>query len=240
MSDFKKQWVSGNKVSLADKFRNSLFPGKLKPKVDNMMRILDLHSSKLKMTRDKFQKKEAIIFNQIVECNSRRDTLTANVLANELAQMRKITAMISYYYIIVEKSLLRIETVNNMGDLTVALSPMFKTVKKMKGSLSNIVPEANAELNQLGDLMGEIVDEDRLTADEPAKFEVKDELAEQILSEASLVADQADQNNSLPSLDTVESEIPSISSVTAPPVKKVDEDEDSDDDVSGLSNLFGE
>ena len=66
MSDFKKQWVSGNKVSLADKFRNSLFPGKIKPKVDNMMRILDLHSSKLKMTRDKFQKKEAIIFNQIV------------------------------------------------------------------------------------------------------------------------------------------------------------------------------
>ena len=237
MSDFKKQWVSGNKVSLADKFRNSLFPGKIKPKVDNMMRILDLHSSKLKMTRDKFQKKEAIIFNQIVECNSRRDTLTANVLANELAQMRKITAMISYYYVIVEKSLLRIETVNDMGDLTVALSPMFKTVKKMKGSLSNIVPEANAELNQLGDLMGEIVDEDRLTADEPAKFEVKDELAEQILSEASLVADQ---NNSLPSLDTVESEIPSISSVTAPHVKKVDEDEDSDDDVSGLSNLFGE
>ena len=237
MSDFKKQWVSGNKVSLADKFRNSLFPGKIKPKVDNMMRILDLHSSKLKMTRDKFQKKEAIIFNQIVECNSRRDTLTANVLANELAQMRKITAMISYYYVIVEKSLLRIETVNDMGDLTVALSPMFKTVKKMKGSLSNIVPEANAELNQLGDLMSEIVDEDRLTADEPAKFEVKDELAEQILSEASLVADQ---NNSLPSLDTVESEIPSISSVTAPHVKKVDEDEDSDDDVSGLSNLFGE
>ena len=237
MSDFKKQWVSGNKVSLADKFRNSLFPGKLKPKVDNMMRILELHSSKLKMTKDKFQKKEAIIFNQIVECNLRRDTLTANVLANELAQMRKITAMISYYYVIVEKSLLRIETVNNMGDLTVALSPMFKTVKKMKGSLSNIVPEANAELNQLGDLMSEIVDEDRLTADEPAKFEVKDELAEQILSEASLVADQ---NNSLPSLDTVESEIPSISSVTAPPVKKVDEDEDSDDDVSGLSNLFGE
>ena len=237
MSDFKKQWVSGNKVSLADKFRNSLFPGKLKPKVDNMMRILELHSSKLKMTKDKFQKKEAIIFNQIVECNLRRDTLTANVLANELAQMRKITAMISYYYVIVEKSLLRIETVNDMGDLTVALSPMFKTVKKMKGSLSNIVPEANVELNQLGDLMSEIVDEDRLTADEPAKFEVKDELAEQILSEASLVADQ---NNSLPSLDTVESEIPSISSVTAPPVKKVDEDEDSDDDVSGLSNLFGE
>ena len=180
MSDFKKQWVSGNKVSLADKFRNSLFPGKLKPKVDNMMRILDLHSSKLKMPRDKFQKKEAIIFNQIVECNSRLDTLTANVLANELAQMRKITAMISYYYMIVEKALLRIETVNNMGDLTVALSPMFKTVKKMKGSLSNIVPETNAELNQLGDLMSEIVDEDRLTADEPNKFEVKDELAEQI------------------------------------------------------------
>jgi len=237
MSDFKKQWVSGKKVSLADKFRNSLFPGKLKPKVDNMMRILELQSSKLKMTRDKFQKKEAIIFNQIVECNSRRDTLTANVLANELAQMRKITAMVSYYYVIVEKSLLRIETVNDMGDLTVALSPMFKTVKKMKGSLSNIVPEANAELNQLGDLMSEIVDEDMLTADEPAKFEVKDELAELILSEASLVADQ---NNSLPSLDTVESDIPSISSVTAPPVKKVDEDEDSDDDVSGLSNLFGE
>lgn len=237
MSDFKKQWVSGKKVSLADKFRNSLFPGKLKPKVDNMMRILDLHSSKLKMTRDKFQKKEAIIFNQIVECNSRRDTLTANVLANELAQMRKITAMISYYYMIVEKALLRIETVNNMGDLTVALSPMFKTVKKMKGSLSNIVPETNAELNQLGDLMSEIVDEDRLTADEPAKFEIRDELAEQILSEASLVADQ---NNSLPPLDTVESEIPSISPVTVPPVKKVDEDKDSDDDVSGLSNLFGE
>ena len=237
MSDFKKQWVSGNKVSLADKFRNSLFPGKLKPKVDNMMRILDLHSSKLKMTRDKFQKKEAIIFNQIVECNSRRDTLTANVLANELAQMRKITAMISYYYVIVEKSLLRIETVNDMGDLTVALSPMFKTVKKMKGSLSNIVPETNAELNQLGDLMSEIVDEDRLTADDPNKFEVKDELAEQILSEASLVADQ---NNSLPPLNTVESEIPSISPVTVPHVKKVDEDEDSDDDVSGLSNLFGE
>ena len=54
-------------------------------------------------------------------------------------------------------------------------------------------------------------------------------------SEASLVADQ---NNSLPPIDTVESEIPSISPVTVPPVKKVDEDEDSDDDVSGLSNLL--
>ena len=59
------------------------------------------------------------------------------------------------------------------------------------------------------------------------------------MSEASLVADQ---NNSLPPLNTVESEIPSISPVTVPHVKKVDEDEDSDDDVSGyqicLANKF--
>jgi division protein CdvB (Snf7/Vps24/ESCRT-III family) len=56
-----------------------------------------------------------------------------------------------------EQIQLRLNTITELGDVVVTLTPAMSVIKNIQGGLSSMVPEADQSLSQISDLMGGIL-----------------------------------------------------------------------------------
>ena len=204
MSNFKKHWIKERKVSISDRIKEGVSPsGPLRPKIDDVSRALDFQVAKLNAAGKKLKDKETSIFNQLVESNEKRDIPRSNILANELAQIRKTSVTIDSSNAALEQLSIRMKTIQNFGDVAVALSPVFGTIRKIQSGLSGIVPQATEEFTEIGDLVNDLMTDAGEMGGNPMKFEANNEEAERILAEASVMAEKK-MRDSLPSIPTEE------------------------------------
>ena len=139
---------------------------------------------------ERFSKRDEAIFKRIVKSCSTHDTLRANVLANELAEIRKVEKMLMQAKLALESISLRLKTVSELGDIVTVLTPAVSVLNNIKSRMTNIVPEADKELGDVGKLLTEIVSSTSQTNGLPVNFEVANEEAAKILEEAASVAEQ--------------------------------------------------
>ena len=87
-----------------------------------------------------------------------------------------------------EKTQLRLTTVNSVGDAIVAMRPAVDTMKVVVPAMSNVMSQASDEIgsmgNMLGDMMPSSIGEDFSSADSGASSQETDS----ILQEAAAVA----------------------------------------------------
>ncbi|NIM25206.1 MAG: hypothetical protein GTN35_06050, partial [Nitrososphaeria archaeon] len=81
----------------------------------------------------------------------------AKAYASELAQVRKMKNMVSGAKLSMEQVQLRLSTVSELGDVVVTLSPAMSLIKGLSSSLSGIMPEANASMQDLSSILGDVL-----------------------------------------------------------------------------------
>ena len=190
MSNFGQGWQKQSNSGISEKFQGLVKKDQpLKPRVENTIKGLNSPISKLNNTSKQLSEKEQKIFNRIVQAKQNGDIHTAKALANELAQMRKTSSMIGNMKLSVEKTQLRLTTVNSVGDAIVAMRPAVDTMKAVVPAMSNVMAQASDEVesmgNMLGDMMPGSVDEGFSFADSEASGQETDS----ILQEAAAVAE---------------------------------------------------
>jgi len=139
---------------------------------------------------ERFSKRDKAIFRRTVKSYATHDKLRANVLANELAEIRKVEKMLMQTKLALESISLRLKTVSELGDVLTILTPAVSVLNNIKSRMTNIVPEADKELGDVGKLLTEIVSSTSQTNGLPANFEAANEEATKILEEAASVAEQ--------------------------------------------------
>jgi len=139
---------------------------------------------------ERFSKRDKAIFKRVVKSYATHDRLRANVLANELAEIRKVEKMLMQTKLALESISLRLKTVLGFGDVLTVLTPAVRVLNNIKSRMTNIVPEADKELGDVGKLLTEIVSSTSQTTGLPVNFEVANEGATKILEEAASVAEQ--------------------------------------------------
>jgi len=65
--------------------------------------------------------------------------------------------MISGAKLSMEQVKLRLDTVSELGDVVVTLSPCMSIIKGLSPSLSGIMPEANASMQDLSQILGDVM-----------------------------------------------------------------------------------
>ena len=126
--------------------------GKVKPeepiknKINFAQKKLQFQISKLEGINEKLQKKHDTIFEKIVNAQRNNKTSYAQAYAGELTQVRKMKNMVSGAKLSMEQVKLRLDTVSELGDVVVTLSPCMAIIKGLSPSLSGIMPEANASM----------------------------------------------------------------------------------------------
>jgi len=129
----------------------------LKIKIDFAQKKLEFQISKLEGINEKLQKKHDMIFEKIVNAQRNNKNGYAQAYAGELAQVRKMKNMVSGAKLSMEQIKLRLDTVSELGDVVVTLSPCMSIIRGLAPSLKGIMPEANASMQDLSQILGDVI-----------------------------------------------------------------------------------
>ena len=189
---FARKWeVRPDQQSITKKIREAVRPpGPLKPRLDRAIRRIEVQIQKLDRASERFSQRDKSIFAKIVEAYTQHDMARANILANELAEIRKMEKMIMHAKLALEQIVLRLSTVSELGDIVTTLAPAVSVLRSVRGGMAMIFPEAERELGEIGDLLNGIIIEAGQTTGSTINFEAANEDAQKILNEAATVAEQ--------------------------------------------------
>jgi len=154
------------------------------------VRRIQLQIQKLDKASERFSERDKSIFAKIVDAYTRHDMARANILANELAEIRKMERMIMHARLALEQIVLRLSTVSELGDIVTTLAPAISVLRSVKTGMSTVFPEAERELGQIGTLLSGIIIDAGQSTGLTINFEAANEDAQKILNEAATVAEQ--------------------------------------------------
>jgi division protein CdvB (Snf7/Vps24/ESCRT-III family) len=153
-----KSWNKGTGESLSQKVMGRVRPDEpLKNKIEFAQRKLQLQISKLEGIDIKLQRKHDVIFEKIVNAQKTHNNGYAKAYASELSQLRKMKNMVSGAKLSMEQVQLRLSTVSELGDVVVTLSPAMSLIRGLSSSLGGIMPEANASMQDLSQILGDVL-----------------------------------------------------------------------------------
>jgi division protein CdvB (Snf7/Vps24/ESCRT-III family) len=153
-----KRWNESQGESITDKLFERLKPqDPLKPRIEETQHRLQMQLSKLEAISSKLKEKDKLIFNKVVHSLQSHDSYHAKILSSELSQVRKMCKMVDSAKLAFEQIQLRLNTMTELGDVVVTLSPAMSVIKGIQGGLSSMMPEADQSFGQISDLLGNIM-----------------------------------------------------------------------------------
>ena len=129
----------------------------LKNKISNAQSALQIQISKLEGTYKKLQDNHDRIFKKIVDAKQARDDSKARSYAIELGELRKIKTMIGNAKLSMEQIQLRLNTVSELGDVVVTLSPCMSLIKGLAPSISSLMPGVSSSLQDLTGVLNDVM-----------------------------------------------------------------------------------
>ena len=189
---FAKKWETNrDQTSFVDTIRQTVTPPPpLKPRMNHAIRRLDLQIHKLDQAAERFSQKDKALFNKIVAAYEKHDTAHANIYANELAEVRKMTKIVMNARLALDQVMLRLQTVTEFGDIVTTLGPAIGVLRTVRAGLVGVLPEAENELGDIGNMLSGLMFDAGQSSGFSLNFNSVNEDAAKILNEAATVAEQ--------------------------------------------------
>jgi division protein CdvB (Snf7/Vps24/ESCRT-III family) len=165
-TDSNKKWDIdySQKEGIRDKLREAAqSQTPLKPRIEEVQRKLQIQIAKLEGMSSKMEQKDKMIFSRIVKAMQNHDSHYGKLLSGELSQIRKMIKMIDSAKAAFEQIQLRLNTMTELGDVVVTLSPAMNAIKGIQGGLSSMMPQADQSFGQISDLLGNIMTDSNQT-----------------------------------------------------------------------------
>ena len=200
--DGKKWNNNAQSESIRDKLREAAqSQTPLKPRIEEAQKKLQIQISKLDSISFKLQEKDKVIFNRIVNAMQNHDSHYGKLLSGELSQIRKMIKMVNSAKLAFEQIQLRLNTMTELGDVVVTLSPAMSVIKGIQGGLKTMLPEADQSFGQISELLGGIMSGSSQipTVEIGSRDLTFDEEALKIIEEASAIVEE-DTRDKFPDL----------------------------------------
>ena len=162
----------------------------LKQQIDTVVQRIDIQKHKLNDALSRFETRDAALFERTVTALSERDTMRANVLAGELAEIRKVEKMLMHASLALESVSLRLNTVSELGDIVTVLAPAASVLNNIRSGMTGVLPEAGLELENIGSLLPDIVSSTNQDSGVPVNIGSARLEAQKILQEAETAAEK--------------------------------------------------
>ncbi len=196
MTSFSNQWNKEAKKDPSERIRESLRSQKpLKPTMETAKNRLGIQTQKLDTLLEKLKSKDRTLFNQIVSHLQNHDSQQSKMLSNELSQVRRTIKTISQLKMSLEQVHMRLESTIDIGDALTALKPAVGTLSKVKTGLTGLMPNVDSELGEINDVFSDIMVNANSTSDIGFALNPSGGDINNILAEASIVAEQRVTDN---------------------------------------------
>jgi len=175
--------------SLTDRIREAIKPTPMKQRIQFATHKLRTQTTRLERSITQMESRDQILRDKCTKALEARDTQTATVFANECVEIRKLIKTSLRSQICLEKALLRLETIEQFGDMVHSMGSVRGLLGTVRGELEGKLPEISTGIGDVEDSLenltmeiGEAVDSDGMS------IPVNDESAH-ILKEADLMAE---------------------------------------------------
>jgi len=189
---FTNRWKDKekNESSLVSKIKNVGQPTvNLKDQIIAVTQRLEIQTKSLDTAVLRFKNRDKEIFQRIVKAMSQHEEARANILATELAEIRKVEKMLSHASLALQSVSMRLSTVSELGDVVAVLSPAKNLLNNVRTEMCGIFPEASQELGNIGNLLSEICVTTNQSNDIPVNNIMASADALSILEEAEAAAE---------------------------------------------------
>ncbi len=190
--------------SIIRRFEDKFHPTLLKEKIEHASFRLHAQLEKLEHMYSRLQQRDTELFQRCVGAQVSNDIAHAKIYANECAEIRKIAKVVLGSQLALEKVILRLETVEEFGNIMMQMAPVMSIVKETKSKIAGVVPQVASELEEINDTLGDLTYEAGEVTATNLPVETTDAEAKKVLEETGLIAEERlrDHFPSLPSIET--------------------------------------
>ncbi|MCQ8892296.1 MAG: Snf7 family protein [Candidatus Methanosuratincola sp.] len=184
------KWQRQEKESAAEKVKEQILPQPpMSERLNLAKRKLQEQIQHLDRVSQRLSAKDKDLYERMVKAYGEHDTQRAQLIANELAELRKIEQKTQYGKYALERAYTRIEMAKDFGDMVAALVPVGQVVKSVKGTLGEFLPSSETALNELSGIMNDtLVSFSNITGESLIAGPISED-ADKILKEAAAVAE---------------------------------------------------
>jgi division protein CdvB (Snf7/Vps24/ESCRT-III family) len=185
-------WDGGSRGPLFSRIdeRLHIHHAPLKEKIATSIYRLKAQENKLEASASRMMHQDRDLFSKVVAAQLGHDQARAAMYANECAEVRKMAKTVLRCQLALEQVNLRLETIEEFGDVAAMMAPVAGVVHSIKSQISGLMPEVGFELSEISEtLSGIVVDAGEATG-EMYDSETPNAEAQRILSEASTISEQ--------------------------------------------------
>jgi len=188
--NFSTDWSREKRVSMSGKIANTMHPSPLRDKITKTIYGINMVQHKLEASNQRMEQKHKTLFNKCVLAQQNKDAQTSIMYANECAQVKKIAQTMVTSQLALEQVSLRLETVQDFGDVAAEVMPAMKIMGIVQNRLSGIVPEVSRSLGTMTQTLDSLVLEAGEATGQNWNVMSGGEDAEKVLAEAAIIAEK--------------------------------------------------
>jgi division protein CdvB (Snf7/Vps24/ESCRT-III family) len=153
---------------------------------------------KLKMQRVRLEQvvlrlrhRDKVLFQTCTWAVKKNNEERALIYANEIAEVRKLARLVSQTQILLERVILRLETIQEISSIMADLKPALQVLHGLTGQLFKIMPDMAHELQTVNDSISETLAMTKISSSQeiiPQDFKTPG--GEEILSEVSTILEE--------------------------------------------------
>lgn len=167
----------------------------IKNKLDIAQKKLQFQVSKLDYIHEKLQKKSEYIFKKIINAQKINNKTYAKAYAIELTEIRKMKTMVNNAKLAMEQIQIRLNTISELGEIVVTLSPCMSIIKGLSNTLNEVVPETNYSIQDLSKTLNDVLSSSSLSSHDDVINNTNDKDTLAILEEAQSTIEKKAKDN---------------------------------------------
>lgn len=152
---------------------------------------LKIQQNKLEQASFRLKERDRILFETCMGALKKNNKEKAAMCATEIAEVRKLVKFLYNVQLAIERVVMRLETIKELGDIVADLKPALKLLQGVSQELFQVLPDVSSELSNVNSAIQETLSATKLTSDENlVPVGKKTEAGEEILKEVSCFMEQ--------------------------------------------------
>ena len=185
MGYIAKNWREVKNGILSQKFLDKVRPeARLKNKMYDAGKKMESQILRLEQTQTKLKQNHEHVFKKIVNAKLIRNESRARTYAIELQEIKKAKNKIAEAKLAMEQIKLRLNTVSELGDIVVTLSPCMSLIKGLAPSISTLMPQMHTSMEDLTSMFGDMLTDSSLSQESMTPIHQGNTDTDAILQEA--------------------------------------------------------
>jgi division protein CdvB (Snf7/Vps24/ESCRT-III family) len=130
------------------------------------MRKLKIQQHEIEQVSFRLKRRDEVLFQTCIHALRNHNKDRATMCANEVAEIKKLSKFLYHVELAIERVILRLETIRELGDIIVDLKPALKMLQSVSKQLFEVLPDVSSELSRVNDAINETLYSTRITVDE--------------------------------------------------------------------------